>query len=81
MNIRVIGKHCGKEIGLFDKEYLTLRRKNYLKCNHCGNFEYKRKQEVAEYNKIKNENWKREYDLKQWLGVNQGFEFIKETIK
>ena len=81
MNIRVICKYCGKEIGLFDKEYLTPRRKKYLKCNHCGNFEYKRKQKVAEYNKIKNENWKKEYDLKQWLGVNQGFEFIKEMIK
>ena len=31
MNIRVICKHCGNEIGLFDKEYLTLKRKNYLK--------------------------------------------------
>ena len=81
MNIRVICKYCGKEIGLFDKEYSTPRRKKYLKCNHCGNFEYKRKQEVAEYNKIKNENWKKEYYLKRWLGVNQGFEFIKETIK
>ena len=27
MNIRVICKHCGNEIGLFDKEYLTIKKK------------------------------------------------------
>ena len=81
MYIRVICKHCGNEIGLFDREYLTPNRKKYLKCDHCGNFEYKRRKEVAEYNKIKSENWKKEYSLVQWLGVHQGFEFIKEMIK
>lgn len=81
MNIRVICKHCGKEIGLFDKEYLTSRRKKYIECDCCGNSEYTRRQDVAEYNKIKDENWKKEYNLKQWLGRNQGFEFIKEMIK
>lgn len=65
MNIQVICKHCSKEIGLFDREYLTPRRKKYLKCDHCGNFEYKRRKEVAEYNEIKNENWKKEYSLVQ----------------
>ena len=78
MDIRVICKHCGKEIGLFDKEYLTPRTKKYVKCNHCGNFEYRRRQEVAKYNKVKNEDWKKEYSLEQWLGVHQGFEFKKE---
>ena len=80
MNIRIICKHCGNEIGLYDADYITPRKKKYLKCNHCGNSEQTRRQKVSKYNKINNADWKKIYSLNTFLGVHLGFDFKKEVI-
>ena len=78
MDIRIICKHCGNEIGLFDAEYIAPKRKKYLKCTRCGNSEKTRREKVSTYNKINDINWKRTYSLDTFLGVHLGFDFRRE---
>lgn len=78
MYIKVICKRCNKDLGLYEQGYLTAKRKKYTKCDRCGNSEQIRREEVSRYNKIKDDEWKRQYSLEIWLGRHQGFEFIKE---
>lgn len=78
MDIRIICRHCGNEIGLYSTEDITSAKKKYIKCNRCGNSERIRREKVSKYNKIESEDWKKIYSLDTFLGIHLGFDFKKE---